>query len=489
MIHEHGVAFGNDNRPTHYWTSHDSMGESIIDLDLANQQFGKWMILATSHATGSDHEIIEWELDMEIQEEAGGTQVIRGNLAAMTQDDVEVSEELWRQWAAEWAHLGAESMGDEVESEAKWFREALIKVLNPTAKQITICMHSKRWWNGEIKEMRSQMDRKKRRRRWSAATAQAKAERQKSVRRVKDKLRNDYLKILTGAEVWRAAKFANPWAGMTVEALTDRDGKQANTIAEHEEMLRPESFPLNEYDQFFELPPAGEAHQSITEHAAERALFSQSVRQAPGPDILSFEAVQLLWRWEKERIVEIAKAAVKTGRHPAVWKRASGVVFRNPGNDDSTKLTAYRSISQLRCIGKVVETVVAELLAEEAERRGLLSDSQFGSRKRRSAIDAAAIMVDRAHATWREGTAAGVLLMDIKAAFPRVGRGRLVHTTMGKGIDGDSIRWTARFRSDRTVEMVIESNDMERRPMAAGIPQGSPQSPILFAVYTTGLIK
>jgi len=47
----------------------------------------------------------------------------------------------------------------------------------------------------------------------------------------------------------------------------------------------------------------------------------------------------------------------------------------------------------------VFEKVVAELLSEEAERRGLMSDRQFGSRKGWSAIDGAAIMVDRAHAS------------------------------------------------------------------------------------------
>jgi hypothetical protein len=41
----------------------------------------------------------------------------------------------------------------------------------------------------------------------------------------------------------------------------------------------------------------------------------------------------------------------------------------------------------------VVEKVTVELLSEEAERRGPLTDGQFGRRKGRSAIDAAALMV------------------------------------------------------------------------------------------------
>jgi hypothetical protein len=49
-------------------------------------------------------------------------------------------------------------------------------------------------------------------------------------------------------------------------------------------------------------------------------------------------------------------------------------------------------------MGKVVEKVVAELLAEEVGRRELLSVGQYKSRKRWSAVETAAIMVYRAHA-------------------------------------------------------------------------------------------
>jgi hypothetical protein len=37
--------------------------------------------------------------------------------------------------------------------------------------------------------------------------------------------------------------------------------------------------------------------------------------------------------------------------------------------------------------------------------------------------------------------------------------------------------------------MIIEGNAMERHPVEAGVPQGSAVSPIVFAIYTSGLIK
>jgi len=103
------------------------------------------------------------------------------------------------------------------------------------------------------------------------------------------------------------------------------------------------------------------------------------------------------------------------------------------------KLKSYRTFSLLSCMGKVIEKVVAALLSDEAERTALLSDSQFGCRKETSAIGAAAIMIHRAHAAWTEDNITGALLMDIKAVFPSLARGMLIHSMKAKKIDGDLI--------------------------------------------------
>ena len=180
--------------------------------------------------------------------------------------------------------------------------------------------------------------------------------------------------------------------------------------------------------------------------------------------------------------------AICKGSLQSLWKRGSGVVIPKPGKDAYMELKANRSLSLLSCMGKVVQKVISELLSDKGERRGQLSNGEFGSRLRRSAIDAAAIMVDRAHAAWRDGHIAGVLLMDIKAAFPSVTHGRLVNLMMVRQLDGDLIQWMGSFNSERTVEMVIEGNAMERHPVEEGVPQSSPMSPILLSINTSGRI-
>jgi len=189
-------------------------------------------------------------------------------------------------------------------------------------------------------------------------------------------------------------------------------------------------------------------------------------------------------------MLKLTKADIRRGgRHPVVWKRASTLVIHEPSEDDYTLLKAYRSISLLSYLGNLVEKVVAEVLIEEAKRTELLSDGQFGSRNGRSGIVTATIMVDRAHVAWRNAHITGVLHIDIKAAFPSVAKGRLVNLMKIIRMDGDLIQLTESILSERMVQMTIECNTIERHPVEVGVAQGSPVSPILFAIYTSGLIK
>jgi len=115
VIDQNGLEIENDVRPTCFWTREDHEGESVIDLTLANRPIMKWCILTDDHATGSDHEVIEWEVEADRLEEADHERVVGWNLAAMTQKDLETAEKLWMDLAKETAHLDAECTEDEVE--------------------------------------------------------------------------------------------------------------------------------------------------------------------------------------------------------------------------------------------------------------------------------------------------------------------------------------------------------------------------------------
>ena len=85
-------------------------------------------------------------------------------------------------------------------------------------------------------------------------------------------MRIKYLQHRWGGETSKPGGYANRRAGTTVEPLTGREGKLANTSWEKEEMLWHEWFPPYANDQYYQPPHAGSGHIPVTEHSVEWAL-------------------------------------------------------------------------------------------------------------------------------------------------------------------------------------------------------------------------
>ena len=136
-------------------------------------------------------------------------------------------------------------------------------------------------------------------------------------------------------------------------------------------------------------------------------------------------AIKCLHDWEPDRIVALIRTHTRLGVHPDQWKVARGVTIRKPGKDDYSLAKAYRVISLLNCLGKMVEKVAAMLVSAHCEAQGTSHPGQYGCRAQRSAVDAVAVAVAQAQGAWSQGRVAGALLMGVAAAFPGVARGLL----------------------------------------------------------------
>jgi Reverse transcriptase (RNA-dependent DNA polymerase) len=163
------------------------------------------------------------------------------------------------------------------------------------------------------------------------------------------------------------------------------------------------------------------------------------------------------------------------------------VVIPKPGKPDYSKVRAYRVISLLDVISKLLERTAAHLIADHLERKRGLHEGQFGCRKRRSCIDAVAVLMNRTQKAWEGRNVAGALFMDVKSAFNNVDKTLLGKRTEELGVEADLIRWTMSFMSDRRVRLVLDGEVGEPNPVDTGVPQGSPAAPILFITYLSGI--
>jgi retron-type reverse transcriptase len=127
------------------------------------------------------------------------------------------------------------------------------------------------------------------------------------------------------------------------------------------------------------------------------------------------------------------------------------------------------------------------LRAAAAESQGLLPETQMGNRPQRSTDLVIKLVVDATHTAWRHGAVASLLQLDIKGAFDTVNHTRLLHTLQHQGFPPWAVRWIRGFLTDRTASLFFDGESTPPYCITAGVPQGSPLSPILFLLYTTSL--
>lgn len=182
----------------------------------------------------------------------------------------------------------------------------------------------------------------------------------------------------------------------------------------------------------------------------------QSVKKAPGVDSISFKALRLLWQWAEDRIVALIQGCMRTGYHPCAWKTAKGTLLRKQGKPTYTIAKAYRVISLLSCLGKVVERAVATWIASFCETREIFHRGQFGCRQGRGTSDAVAQLVTKVENAWVKKRTALTLLLDVKGAFDRVNKKQLLNRMVQVGMAGNIVRWVDSFLSDRRAMLVID---------------------------------
>ncbi|KAI2868281.1 hypothetical protein CBS11852_11371 [Aspergillus niger] len=114
----------------------------------------------------------------------------------------------------------------------------------------------------------------------------------------------------------------------------------------------------------------------------------------------------------------------------------------------------------------------------------------FGARKQRSAEQALVLLQEQIHAAWRGRRVVSLISFDVKGAYNGAGKERLLQRMKARGIPEDLLRWVEAFCSERTATIQINGKLSETHSLPqAGLPQGSPLSPILFLFFNADLVQ
>jgi ribonuclease HI len=164
-------------------------------------------------------------------------------------------------------------------------------------------------------------------------------------------------------------------------------------------------------------------------------------------------------------------------------------VIRKPGKPDYTKANAYRPIALENTLGKLIESVVTELLSHAVEEHQLIPPQHYGGRPGRTGEEAMVMLMERIKHAWKEGARYSVIFMDVAAAFNYVLHRRLIHNMKKRKVPDFIVRWVENFLQDRSTRLKFNGVESERICTNAGVPQGSPLSPVLYIFYNAELLE
>ena len=177
---------------------------------------------------------------------------------------------------------------------------------------------------------------------------------------------------------------------------------------------------------------------------------------------------------------------------PKCFRRAKTVVLRKEGKESYETASSWRPIALLRTVGKVVEKAFARRLRAVAEENRLLPPEQMGARGERSTTAAVELLTGLVKTVWKGSkgdNVATLLSLDISGAFDTVVHSKLVEIMARMGLPEWAREWVTSFLCERETTLLINGEETEWFRVPAGVPQGSPLSPILFLLYNAELLE
>ena len=140
--------------------------------------------------------------------------------------------------------------------------------------------------------------------------------------------------------------------------------------------LRPSSLRFHsEVDATWNTArPPGESVESwVSIKELRRACFKMRSQAATGVDRLSILLVQRCFRELMIFLQRLFTASLRLGVFPTTWKIASVIALCKPGKSSYAEARAYRSISLLNHLSKMLEVIVNSRLKNWIEAHSVLS--------------------------------------------------------------------------------------------------------------------
>jgi hypothetical protein len=226
-----------------------------------------------------------------------------------------------------------------------------------------------------------------------------------------------------------------------------------------------------------------EPTRPVTSAEVHRSIRRLHSGKAPGLDGLSSDIVRHCPPALSTILARIISASFRLGWIPARWRRSIVRMLPKAGKPLSAP-SDFRPIALCPVLGKLAERIFARRLLSVCQRQHLLPPEQSAFRPGRDTTEQVALLVQRVGQSLNSNLATTLIALDANKAFDSVWHAGLLRCLDEHKLSCPTRRWVAAFLRDRQAS-VLEDGSLSRTfATAAGVPQGSPLSPLLYILYT-----